>query len=269
MKNIIYQYWDGPLSVGCKAGVEAMKSYAAYIGAEYRFEHNPQYFAKELGQHQSKYFGAFRPIYDEDFHQYDNVLFADTDIFPVKGLTKNIFEEFTSDIGICEEEMQPQLRLQTAGQITSARDEQWAKAIKKHWNVDVPRTNDGLVRAYNSGVVLYSNKGLKEAKEKFIPFKQYVNTMNKEKLITFYTLDQPYLHAMLCVTGINWQTMDSGWNSYVHYFKQNVNGAVVKQINDTRNENTKFVHIQLAGADNYDKEKLDRITNLPQEEWNL
>ena len=90
MKNIIYQYWDGKLTVGCKAGSENMKQYANRIGADYLFEHNPR-FVTNLGGY-SPHYGAFKPIYNKNFHTYDNVLFTDTDVFAIEGLEENIFE---------------------------------------------------------------------------------------------------------------------------------------------------------------------------------
>ena len=38
---------------------------------------------------------------------------------------------------------------------------------------------------------------------------------------------------------------------------------------DTRTENTKFVHIQLRGADDYNSDKLWKITNLKETEWEI
>lgn len=267
MKNLIYQYWDGKLTVGCMAGVECMKKYAHTIGAKYLFEKNPK-FVNNLGSY-SPHYGAFKPIYTDKFHQYDNVLFADTDVFPIKDLEENIFEDFGADVGVCTEPDQPTLRLKTAGRITSALDEQWARLIETKWNVKMPRTSNGLLKVYNSGVVLYSITGLIKAKNQFVPFKKYVDMIKATSLNSFYTCDQPYLHAMLEVANLNWIELDNGWNSYVHYTKQLHIDNGARRINDTRTKNTKFVHIQLAGADHWDATKLNRIANLPQLEWNL
>ena len=264
MKNLIYQYWDGNLTVGCKAGVENMKKYAKRIGTEYLFEENPR-FVTNLGTY-SPHYGAFKPIYDEKFHKYDNILFADTDIFTVTGVEESIFENFNAEVGICTEPDQPQLRVKTAGNITTARDEKWAAVVEAKWGTKVPRTPEGLVKVYNSGVVLYSNKGLLKAKERFVPFKEYVDMIKAANIHPFYTCDQPYLHAMLDVAEMDWIELDNNWNSYIHYKRQ---GKEERQVNDTRTENTKFVHIQLAGADHWDAATLDRVTNLPQAEWNL
>ena len=188
MKNLIYQYWDGKILPGCQAGVDNMKAYAARIGADYLFEHNPR-FVTNLGQY-SPHYGAFKPIYDEKFHKYDNILFADTDVFVVDRLEENIFENFDADIGICTESFQPKFRTKSTGQISSTNDEKWASAVKAKWNAEMQRTPEGLLKVYNSGVVLYSNKGLLKAKEKFIPFTEYVNLIKSTGLGSFYTCDQ-------------------------------------------------------------------------------
>lgn len=262
MRNLIYQYWDGEMRQGCQAGIDNMSAYAELVGAEYLFEHNPQ-FATYLGP-RGYFYGSFKPIYDESFHKYDNVLFADTDVFAVDGLTENIFEGFDHDIGICTEPNQPELRLKTAGRITSAGDEKWASLVKLKWGVDVPRTESGLVKVYNAGVVLYSNAGLLNAKERFMPFDEYIKAVKDACLPYFYTDDQNYLHAQL--DRLDWVELHNGWNSYVHY-SQNAGGP--KFVNDTRTQDTKFVHVQLACADHYDAEWHRRIVNLPQDEWDL
>ena len=249
---------------GCQAGIENMRAYAASVGAEYLFEHNPK-FVTNLGSY-SSYYGAFKPIYEESFHKYDNVLFADTDVFAVEGLAQDIFEGFGSDIGICTEPDQPKLRIHTAGRITSERDERWASIVATKWNTKVPRTSDGLVRVYNAGVVLYSNAGLLKAKERFISFKEYVSAMSGVGLPAFYTADQPYLHAMLDVARMDWTELDNGWNSYIHHAQQ---GKEPRFVNDTRTENTKFVHVQLTGADHLDAAWHWRVVNLPQSEWDI
>ena len=262
MKNLIYQYWDGDLLPGCRAGIENMQAYASRIGSEYLFEHNPR-FVTNLGSY-SPHYGSFKPIYDESFHKYDNVLFADTDVFAVEGLAENIFEGFNADIGICTEPDQPKLRINTAGRITSASDEKWAGIVETKWGTKVPRTAEGLVKVYNSGVVFYSNAGLLKAKERFVPFEEYVSAVNS--LPAFYTCDQPYLHAMLDVASMNWIELDNGWNSYIHYARQ---GKEPRFVNDTRTKNTKFVHVQLAGADHLDAETHWRIVNLDECDWDM
>ncbi len=263
MKNLIYQYWDGKLFPGVLSGSTNMKKYADRIGAEYLFEHNPK-FVTNLGRY-SPHYGSFKPIYDESFHSYDNVLFTDTDVFPVDGLEESIFENFDSDMGICTEPYQPKSRAASTGQISGVMDEKWASMVKSKWNVDMPRTDEGLLKVYNSGVVMYSNKGLLKAKEKFVEFKEYVSLVTKNRISTFYTADQNYIHAMLKVAEMDYVELGIEWNSYMHYIGSGDN----RPVNDMRVDGTKFVHVQLSAADHYDADTLNRIVNLPVDEWNL
>ena len=266
MKNLIYQYWDGDLRPGGIAGTANMRKYAERIGADFLFEHNPR-FVTNLGEY-SPHYGSFKPIYTDSFHEYDNVLFTDTDLFAVEGLEESIFDNFDAEIGICTEPLQPVLRKNSKGMITSALDEKWASVVAAKWNAKMPRTPEGLLKVYNSGVVLYSNAGLKKAREKFVPFKVYVDLIKSTKgLISFYTADQNYLHAMLQVAQMDYVEMDNEWNSFIHFIKDLKTNKRVP--NDTRTENTKLVHIQMSGADHFDAEKMYRITNLPKSVWNL
>lgn len=247
---------------GCRAGVANMRAYAERIGADYLFEHNPR-FVTNLGPY-SPHYGSFKPIYDDSFHGYDNVLFADTDVFAVDGLTESIFDNFNSDIGICTEPDQPQLRIKTAGRITSAGDKKWAGVVAAKWGINVPRTANGLVKVYNSGVVVYSRAGLLKARQQFIPFAEYVAAINAAGLPKFYTSDQSYIHLMM--NTLDWVELDNDWNRYIHYVKQ-VDEPMC--LNDSRTETTKFVHIQLRSADHWDADTHYRITNLPQSEWDI
>jgi len=267
MKNLIYQYWDGELRPGCHAGIANMKAYAERIGAEYLFEHNPL-FVTGFGRN-SVFYGAYKPVYDESFHEYDNVLYADTDIFAVDGLTDSIFDGFTADIGICTEPHQPKLRVNTGGHISSATDEEWTRFVEKKYGVTVPRTEDGLVKVYNAGLSLWSNAGLLQARDKFIHWGEYISaidSMGMRSASNFYKSDQPWLHLMLLYAGIDWTELDNDWNRIIHYAKQ---GSEPRFINDTRSDTSKFVHVQLQGADHLDADTHHRIVHLEQCEWGL
>ncbi len=266
MKNLIYQYWDGNLVPGVRASVENISKYAKRIGVDHLFEKNPR-FVTNLGNY-SPHYGSFKPIFDESFHRYDNVLFLDADIFAVDGLNENIFEGFDADLGICTEPLQPELRKQGVGKITSRTDELWARTIHKKWNVQMPRDDGGLLKVYNSGVVLYSNNGLLKAKRNFVPFKEYVDLINSTPgLSSFYTADQNYVHAMLEVAHMNWIELDNEWNHLVHWLRNSQTNA--KELHNPRNKNTRLVHIQANGISNHDAKTHWRITNLPKDQWNI
>ena len=268
MKTAIYQYWDGNIKPSVYAGVKNMKSYAERIGADYLFEDNPNWLRKVKNMNFGSYsphYGAFKPLFDSHWDQYDKILFADTDVFTIENLKENIFDHFQGEIGICEEPFQPKQRTITLGRITSETDNLWAKTVKEAYGVEMPRTSDGLVKVYNTGVVLYSRKGRLKAQKEFEPFDNYVKLVRSKKLNSFYTCDQPYLHAMMFAKKFDVQIMDEGWNSYIH-------GTIDKyqpkrRIVDWRNEKTKFVHCQFPGADDMQEDQLLKVVNLPRKDW--
>ena len=151
------------------------------------------------------------------------------------------------------------------GRITSAQDELWAKTIQEAYGKEVPRTEDGLVKIYNSGVVIYSSAGAEHARKKWDRFKNYVNLIKRTNLDSFYICDQPYLHAMMFVTDMNVQILDNKWNSYIHgTIDKNHDG---RYIVDHRTPKSCFVHCQFPGADNMTAEQLNRVVNLSSDKW--
>lgn len=269
MRNLIYQYYDGPVHPGTKASVGLMSQYAKAVGADHLFEQNPLWLRKQginLGRY-TPHYGQFKVVFDPHFEQYDNVLFLDTDIFPIDGLTENIFDIDVGDIGICTEGLQPDLRKKISGPICHTADERWASVIKRVYDKNMPRRADGLLKVYNSGVVLYSKQGRLSCRERFVPFIEFHRQITSHGISDFYASDQGYLHAMLEVAQLNWIELDPGWNSYVHY-KPETSGPN-RPVIDTRTQSTKFVHVQLRGADHYNADTLYNITNKPVTEWKL
>ena len=138
--------------------------------------------------------------------------------------------------------------------------------VKKHYGVEVPRTDEGLVRVFNTGMVLYSKQGRLKAQKDFDKFDNYIRLVRNAGLDSFYTCDQPYLHAMMYAKGFDVQEMNNNWNSYVHGTRDIHHEK--RYIVDHRTSETKFVHCQFPGADNMNEEQLLRVVNLPREEWN-
>jgi len=269
MKNLIYQYYDGPILPGTKASVKNMKEYAERIGAEHVFEQNPNWIksqGRNLGQY-TPHYGQFKIVYDKFFEDYDSVLFLDSDIFPVEDLQENIFDLPVKHLGICTEPLQPDIRKKVSGPINHVADEKMAAMVKSVYGKEMPRREDGLLKVYNSGVVLYTKEGRKHCREHFVEFEKFCNDVRRSGIHAFYTSDQGYIHAMLEVAELDWMEMDPGWNSYVHY-KPETSGDN-RPVVDSRTDTTKFVHVQLRAADHYDYDKLWRITNLPVDKWEL
>lgn len=264
MKNLIYQVWSGSLSEEAKVSSKLMKAYAERIGAEYMLEINPNIASKICDV--PMYFEWLNPILDDRFLKYDKILSVDLDVFPVENLKENIFEEDVVDIGACTELFQGKQRatVTVGGHINKKNDEKWASVIKQNWGVDLPRDGDGNLKVYNAGMVVFTKEGIQKAKE-WMPFQEYINFMRNKGFGRFYTVDQNYFHLMVCSNyGVDFREMDNGWNSQIHYVRGPL--AITNKINDERNKNTKFVHVQMTGH-KWNEQSLYEIVNLPQSKW--
>tara|TARA_R110002167_G_scaffold116876_2_gene292354 strand:+ start:98 stop:775 length:678 start_codon:yes stop_codon:yes gene_type:complete len=85
--NIVLQHWDGELNDLAKASVKNINQYATQIGAEYELV-----TGKPFREHLTPPCQKVCCI-SEKYDKYDNVLMLDPDVFIVKGLERNIFEE--------------------------------------------------------------------------------------------------------------------------------------------------------------------------------
>ena len=282
MKNLIYQNWTGDLTSETRASMENIKAYAERIGAAYRFDQDPTIasstFPRKVWRQRKRVrycYECLNMLVDDSFLEYDNVLSLDMDIFAVDGLAESIFDIPFGDLGICTEPSQPKLRRLRSEGICTRNDEKWAAVIRRKWEVDVPRTDEGLMKVYNTGVVLFSRQGILKARERFVPFADYVAAMRGvgillprwmlphrfQTLPSFYWLEQPYTHAMMLYAGLDWTELHNGWNSLLRHTPEW--GYV-----DERTAETRLVHIQV-GQRHYDADTLWRITNLPSAEWNI
>lgn len=240
-----------------RSGVEAstanMRAYAQRIGAEYRFDKDPNIAGRTCNI--PVYYECLNPLLDDAFLKYDRVLSVDADVFAVEGLTQNIFDEPVADMGICTEPHQPIYRQTLKGPICTARDEQWARVMLDRWGIEVPRVN-GLVKIYNAGVLLFTREGLLKARARFAPFQKYIDTTRH--LGKFYASDQHYIHGMM-VKHLEFTELDNEWNRYVHYVGSPDDNP--RPIHDSRTKDTKFVHVQLRGADDWSAERLWQVVN--------
>ena len=267
VRSLIYQCWTGPMRSGTVASRQNIAAYAKRIGAEYRYDLNPNIAGKVCDV--PMYFEWLNPLLDDSFLGFDRIAVLDMDVFAVDGVEESIFEVPIADVGICTEPYQPEYRARfpakSPSTICGANDERWARAVEKRLGVTLPRIG-GLLKVYNAGVVMFSAEGLIKARKRFMPFQDYISTMQREGMGRFYTVDQNYFHAMM-VKHLDYTEMDAGWNSYVHFIGENTLSP--RPVHDSRTETTKLVHIQLRAADDFDAEKLWRITNRPQHEWRL
>ena len=277
MKNLIYQYWDdsnpdcsgnnapGRVNLpGVNASKKSIKTYADRIGADHLFEYNPPYLHDRRF---AVYYGAFNPIWRDEFLEYDNVLFLDADIHAVDGLDESIFDGFDADIGLCTEPLQPKLRAATkVGMVNRHQNELWAGSCEERWGMTIPRTDDGLLEVYNGGVVLYSNEGMRNARKDFMPFEEYVDhVLSIKGCLPYFAADQEYLQVALHAARTNFVRLDNSWNVLVTLHERDD-----KRVIFDRTPDTKFVHpMGLVGVHHYSEEQLWKLTNLPVEEWGV
>jgi len=259
MKNLIFQYWNGRVNNCAKESKKTMEKYAAKIGAEYYFAENANW-SKTHGA----YYDAFRPVYDDMFLEYDNVLYLDMDVFAMDGFEDNIFDEQVEYVGICEEMLQPWIRetMTVGGCINAKNDELWEQCLQQLTPLKLPRDSKGRHRIFNSGVVLYTNAGLRKCREKFIPFADYVNTVARAGLGRFYQLDQNYLNCNLFNGTIEPTIIDNRFNAQIHYIRGDKPG-----INDERKGRKCLVHMQLSGSNDWDAQQLWEKVNMPVSLW--
>ena len=114
MKSLIYQCWTGPMRSGTAASRDNMAEYAKRIGADYRFDKDPD-VAVRICDVPIYYEPAIPWINLAEFAEYDKVMIVDMDVFAVEGLTENIFEVPIGDVGICTEPLQPKMRAAMSG----------------------------------------------------------------------------------------------------------------------------------------------------------
>lgn len=267
MTNLIYQYWLGTPGIGVRHGVENMKAYAKRIGAEYEFVTNPGWAQKYCSPKHAQYYNAFEPIWSDRFSEFDKILFVDTDVFAVDGLDESIFDQDIAEIGICDEPHKEISHLTTRSAINTAQDEKWNKVIAQRFGKEMPRNDAGNLKIFNSGVVVYTPEGREKARKNWVSFSEYINAAQSSGLNRFYSIDQNYLHAMLIIGEHDYTVMHNGWNSYVHY--DGDSKTVPRAVIDTRTEETKFVHVQLRGADDRDGDWHSTVVNRPVAEWDL
>lgn len=261
MKTLIYQYWYGKEPEPCAlAGKKIMEEYANRIGAKYRYEHNPTFISKMVPAWPTHY-SALRPVFDVAFQYYDRVLFADMDIFPVKDLTENIFDCEVEDIGICEEVGEPTYRAADP----KFDDEKWCNDVKQQRGGVILRTEEGLPKIFNSGLVLYTKEGMKKARANFTNMREHYTYFSQRYNQTIYFRDQSYINANIISRAVNWTFLDPKWNTRLHY-KPGTSGDN-RPVIDNRNNDTCMVHMQLSGSGNWEEKKLLEAVNNPVDTW--
>ena len=125
---------------------------------------------------------------------------------------ENIFETEVRHIAMAEEPEQPEQRRFRTGMVTSAKDMHWLRLVQQHCGTSPPVNSQGFPKVYNSGVVLYTQTGLKAARDKFFSIDRYAALMHLAKLPKFYRLDQNFLGAASFIPGMFFDELPQHWN---------------------------------------------------------
>lgn len=242
--NCVFQYWlSRPVLPGAEAGAAAMAAYAKRIGADHRFARH-ETFTDRLGV-DARWFDKLRPVYDPAFDRYERILVSDVDVFPVDGLTANIFEEPCTTFAMALEPDQPELRERFPTKLFSrATDERWASWVET-WGCRVPRDDKGRPLVFNAGVILYTRKGMDWLRGNLPQPADYVRAAKRAGMPATYQTEQSYLNAIAALPVARFASLSVEWNRQI---LRAGDGSTY----DRRTPQTKFVHVMLRAADHND-----------------
>lgn len=241
-KHCVFSYWlSRPVLPGAEAGAAAMAAYAKQVGADFRFaRHDP--FMDRYGV-DPRWFDKLRPVFDPSFAQYEKVLTVDSDVFPVDGITANIFDEPVGDFGMVEEPDQPEFRERWPSSLFSTKgDKQWAGFVHGRWGCRPPLDAKGRPRTWNAGVILFTREGREKLRRVVPQPKDYEQTMRKFKMPGGVCTEQGLMNTWAFLPGIRFTEMSLEWNRQIHH---TADGSIY----DRRNGLTKFTHVMFRGAD--------------------
>lgn len=237
MKTIIYQYWSGIRPEYSYASEELFRNYAKAVGADYLFADD----VYPIRAMHKRYFGALRPILDPSFHEYDAVLFVDMDVIPRAAPVDDIFADLSGHIMLAEESKQPELRQDMKGNINGRNDRRWARISEVVWRSHVARDVASRPKVFNSGVVLYSQEGLRVLNRILPSVLSYQISMRLAGLPRFYRLDQNYLNTFIGKKEVDFVPLDGRWNAQITMVQQE-DGT--PRLIDERDEHSQFFHMQ-------------------------
>lgn len=235
-----------------------MKKYAERIGVDYLFKKNPTFAIApdKWSKWVSQYYNCFEPCFNPELYEnYDNILYVDCDVGVPPFVTENVFEEMGSDFDLCmcREREQEHARLKQSihglkelqgprsatplrlREVHYYSDEKWIDLVENHYDIDVSRNEKGIKKLYNSGVIIYTQQGMKRAREEWLPIDEYLDVVEPMRPTDYYLTDQLYLIAMLDKIEMKVKDLGEDWNSRVCNY-----GPMY----DCRTPTSKFIHVQ-------------------------
>ena len=236
-KNVIFQYmitskevdkrggikgWDGSRSSlyeeVAKISRESFEKYAERIDATHIYS-NRRVATEGHGCSTSLLHECARVWLDPIFDEYDNLLFADTDI--VVNTDENIFDlmESGADVyGVLESDF-----VTASGGGYNSWDgpgdtyDNFCRKFSLHDCPIVPvmpPNRPSKITIMNTGVVLWTKEARLRARELFLPWEEWCYTGDFHMSIMN---DQPYISAQLMKHDFDIETIDQTWNDSPHY----------------------------------------------------
>lgn len=236
-KNVIFQYmitskevdkrggikgWDGSRSSlyeeVAKISRESFEKYAERIDASHIYS-NKRVATEGHGCSTSLLHECARVWLDPIFDEYDNLLFADTDI--VVNTDENIFDlmESGADVyGVLESDF-----VTASGGGYNSWDgpgdtyDNFCRKFSLHDCPIVPvmpPNRPSKITIMNTGVVLWTKEARLRARELFLPWEEWCYTGDFHMSIMN---DQPYISAQLMKHDFDIETIDQTWNDSPHY----------------------------------------------------
>lgn len=214
--------WDGSRSSlyeeVAKISRESFEKYAERIDATHVYS-NRRVATEGHGCSTSLLHECARVWLDPIFDQYDNLLFADTDI--VVNTDENIFDlmESGADVyGVLESDF-----VTASGGGYNSWDgpgdtyDNFCRKFSLHDCPIVPvmpPNRPSKITIMNTGVVLWTKEARLRARELFLPWEEWCYTGDFHMSIMN---DQPYISAQLMKHDFDIETIDQTWNDSPHY----------------------------------------------------
>jgi lipopolysaccharide biosynthesis glycosyltransferase len=203
MKNLIIQYYhSADLPKWAEFGSRRFNQYATHVGCEYQIKTEPA-FSPEVS-----YFEHLDLIYNNIYDEYDNILYADTDVI-VNSLTQNIFETKFADVAMMPEHRDSRMNCNPWG-ISSKTERDYKKAAKMFGlSIAKSKVYNTNFLMFNSGVILWSNMGRRKAKDLFMNWKDWYKKVKGHQM----NLDQPYINSQV-TNLLDYTELDLKWNCF-------------------------------------------------------
>lgn len=198
MKTCIFQFYnDKKLPTWAQIGSNKFKEYANKVGADYIFDSESK-FSPDC-----PYYENLRVVYDQDFDQYDKILYVDMDVIPES--FENIFDLHIKDIGMVAEIKYPHMT--TNPIFTTPGNQKLYEESLTRVGLKRNKIKDQYI-IYNSGVILWTKEGRLRAQKKFMNWKDWFKAVKHKDM----KLDQPFINSQLAYLELT--ELPLRWNCY-------------------------------------------------------